>query len=78
MNISTDPIIGKVGHSDIENYFVVTINQSDWVVVLLVVVLGFDVPPTTKVIYGVGRNFGFKSNSKNWRRLGSNIRFLIY
>ena len=42
----------------------------------VVVVLGFYVPPTAKVIRR--RNLGFKSHPKDWIGPGSNSRSLVY
>ena len=42
----------------------------------LVLVLGFYVPPTAKVIWG--RDLGLKSHPKDWRSPRSNSRPLVY
>ena len=42
----------------------------------VVVVLGFYVPPTSKVIRR--RDLGLKSHPKDWRSPGSNSRPLVY
>ena len=42
----------------------------------VVVVLGFYVPPTAKVIRR--RDLGLKSHPKDWRSPGSNSRPLVY
>ena len=42
----------------------------------VVVVLGFYVPPTAKVIWR--RDLGLKSHPKDWRSPGSNSRPLVY
>ena len=44
--------------------------------VVVVVVLGFYVPPTAKVIRR--RDLGLKSHPKDWRSPGSNSRRLVY
>ena len=43
---------------------------------VVVVVLGFYVPPTAKVIRR--RDLGLKSHPNDWRRPGSNSRPLVY
>ena len=43
---------------------------------MITVVLGFDVPPTAKVIQK--RDLGLKSHPKDWRSPGSNSRPLVY
>ena len=43
---------------------------------VVVVVLGFYVPPTAKVI--PRRDLGLKSHPKDWRSLGSNPQPLVY
>ena len=43
---------------------------------VVVVVLGFYVPPTAKVIRR--RDFSLKSHPKDWRSPGSNSRPLVY
>ena len=43
---------------------------------IVVVVLGFYVPPTAKVI--LRRDIGLKSHPKDCRSLGSNSRLLLY
>ena len=43
---------------------------------VVVVVLGFYVPPTAKVIRR--RDLGLKSHPKNWRSPGSNSQPLVY
>ena len=43
---------------------------------IVVVVLGFYVPPTAKVIRR--RDLGLKSHPKDWRSPGSNSRPLVY
>ena len=45
-------------------------------VVVVVVVLGFYVPPTAKVVRR--RDLGLKSHRKDWRSPGSNSRPLVY
>ena len=46
------------------------------VIVVVVVVLGFYVPPTAKVIRR--QDLGLKSHSKDWRSQGLNSRPLVY
>ena len=43
---------------------------------MVLVVLGFYVPPTAKVIQR--RDLGLKSHPKDWRSPGSNSRPLVY
>ena len=47
-----------------------------YVTMVAVVVLGFYVPPTAKVIRR--RDLGLKSHPNDWRSLGSNTRLLVY
>ena len=51
-------------------------NNTCTVIDVVVVVLGFYVLPTAKVIRR--RDLGFKSHPKDWRSLGSNPRPLVY
>ena len=49
---------------------------NDLLKVVVVVVLGFYVPPTAKVIWR--RDLGLKSHPKDWRSPGSNSGPLVY